>query len=164
MLELMEASAKTAAVFALPAPAVEEPPDDVEDEDGTYAPEALKPKQAAPVKDPEHEELKKEIFGEEKPSEEKKSESPAYAKATGKPVEPPKEASKAPVKTPRDPATIKNAGNLVNACVADFNMTAKEVYKELGINSINDLTIKPADAFATIQKSREGKKTDNGVT
>jgi hypothetical protein len=62
------------------------------------------------------------------------------------------EAANKRVKEPRDPATVKTSNHLVNAVFTDFGLQPKEAYRILGINTINDLTIAPRDAYLTVAK------------
>jgi hypothetical protein len=64
------------------------------------------------------------------------------------------EAANKKIKTaaPRDPATVKTSNHLVNAVFTDFGLQPKEAYRILGINTINDLTIAPRDAYLTVAK------------
>ena len=54
------------------------------------------------------------------------------------------------VKPPRDPATVKNYGELLKACHADFGMQPKTVYSELGVTMQAELTELAPDCYRRI--------------
>lgn len=162
MQELMASASKTTS-FLLPAPATSEPPEDAEDEDGTYPPDAIQ------KKDSEHEALEKEIFGEDRPAENVKPESPAYVKATENPPELPKEMEKAKAAKPKremakvDPTTIKTVGDLFNVCKSQWNILPEFVIQDLQrlnpdkvIKSRLDIT-DPKAAYQQLAEARASK-------
>lgn len=60
-----------------------------------------------------------------------------------------------PAKPKRDPETIKNFGDLYMACAKDFNITTRrEVWKELGVKSQEEVTATPADCYRQIAAVR----------
>lgn len=65
-------------------------------------------------------------------------------------------ASQGEVKLKRDPTTIRSINELYQACNQDFKMQPKEVLKELGVSSLNDLIETPADCYRRIAVVRPG--------
>jgi len=60
----------------------------------------------------------------------------------------------APPKPKRDPETIKTIAELYRSVHEDFKLQPKDVLKELGVSSQNDLTEKPADCYRKIAAVR----------
>jgi len=60
----------------------------------------------------------------------------------------------APAKPKRDPATLKNANDLLKACNQDFKMQPKQVYSELNISGPKEIA-DPVEAYQTIAAARE---------
>jgi phage recombination protein Bet len=68
----------------------------------------------------------------------------------------------APPKPKRNPETIKTIAELYRACHEDFKLQPKEVIKELGVSSQNDLTEKPANCYRQIAAVRERTNAQKG--
>ena len=59
----------------------------------------------------------------------------------------------APAKPKRDPATLKNANDLLKACNQDFKMQPKQVYAELNVSGSREIA-DPAEAYQKIAAVR----------
>ena len=70
---------------------------------------------------------------------------------------PPKTEAKEKPKIVRDPATIKNIGDLMTACYKDFKMERLQTLAELNVKSPEELTESPADCYRRIAAVRETK-------
>ncbi|MGQ9545956.1 MAG: phage recombination protein Bet [Dehalococcoidia bacterium] len=63
--------------------------------------------------------------------------------------------SQAPVKPARDPESIKSITDLLRACFEDFGIQPKDVAKELGYTSTQEISEKPADCYREIAAVRQ---------
>lgn len=59
-----------------------------------------------------------------------------------------------PPKPKRDPATIKDFGDLYSACQEDFKMTRQQVWAELNVSSQMEITDLPSECYRRIQAVR----------
>lgn len=86
--------------------------------------------------------------------------------ARGAGTNPPKEAASptgaakspsepSPGKAKRDPETLKSIEQLAKALKDDFGLSFQDQWKELNINSWNDLAITPADAYRQVASVRQ---------
>uniref|UniRef100_A0A6M3J551 Uncharacterized protein n=1 Tax=viral metagenome TaxID=1070528 RepID=A0A6M3J551_9ZZZZ len=84
------------------------------------------------------------------------------ARKLTEPVEPGPEEAKGDVQPSkpspkRDPVTIKNFGELYQACKEDFKITRQEVWKELGVSSQEALSDTPAEYYQKIASVRQSE-------
>jgi len=70
-----------------------------------------------------------------------------------------------PIETPkakRDPSTIKTINQLMQDCKDDFSMDEKQVCKQLGVTSRNEITDTPANCYLQLAETHMGPETEEG--
>ena len=60
-----------------------------------------------------------------------------------------------PAKPKRDPSTIKTIQELFRVCHDDFGMQPKDVYAELNVKSVSEITELPSECYSRIQAVRQ---------
>ena len=143
LLELLTASGKGKAALLITAPVEDEAPLDSTNDKAVVKSDLKQAEQDT-----------KELWPEEKITSQDGASDEQVFKASGK-VEAKTEPAP-PAKSSRDPATITNFGELYKACNQDFGMkTRAEVWKELGVNSQEDITETPAECFRRVAAVRQ---------
>jgi hypothetical protein len=158
LLEILDASAKPRATLLIPVPLEDQKPLDETPDDGVIEEEVtppsqskngsrktaarVQPEQVVDVKTGEVITQDEDLFGE--------------GKAGIAPVEAEKEqpAGAPPAKPQRDPETIRTLNELYKACNADWGLQPKDVLKELGVSSQNDISDTPANCYRQLKAVR----------